>query len=132
MILRMDFAEAAFCELRVDGVLRSSPQEMATWHTNLAHMGDAPGARLLSKAIGRVLFTGVRGRGFPRSSWARRSKKFAGSKHFPTEVGVEAVIEHVRVVRERLVGERALHAAHDGVRALGLGAGVLLIHQFGV
>jgi len=45
---------------------------MATWHTNLAHMGDAPGARLLSKAIGRVLFTGERGRGILRSSLGRR------------------------------------------------------------
>ena len=31
-----------FCELRLDGVLGSSPQEIATWHTKIAHLGDAP------------------------------------------------------------------------------------------
>src|SRR5919112_2488090 len=34
------------------------------------------------------------------------------------------------MARERqVVGQRELHAAHDGVKALGLGAGVLLVHQ---
>src|SRR5919107_6394122 len=34
------------------------------------------------------------------------------------------------MARERLiVWQRELHAAHDGVEALGLGAGVLLVHQ---
>src|SRR5215211_2377880 len=55
------------------------------------------------------------------------------SEHFPTEVGVEAIVEGVCVPRERqIVGQRELHAAHDGVQALGLGAGVLLVHQIGV
>src|SRR5215218_4836968 len=58
---------------------------------------------------------------------------FAVSEGFPTEVGVEAVVEDVCVDRERqVVGQRELHAAHDGVQALGLGAGVLLIHEVGV
>jgi hypothetical protein len=35
--------EGAFCELpRLIGVLGSSPAKMATWHTKLAHLGDAP------------------------------------------------------------------------------------------
>src|SRR5215217_5176649 len=76
-----------------------------------------------------------------RSAWKVNSANFAqtefsevrGSEHFPTEVGVEAVVEHVGVDRERLVvGQRELHAPNDGVQALGLGAGVLLVHQVGV
>jgi hypothetical protein len=52
------------------------------------------------------------------------------SEHFPTEVGVEALVKDVRVKGERLiVGEGELHAAHDGVQPLGLGPPVLLVHQ---
>src|SRR5215203_1361798 len=83
----------------------------------------------------RGLFTLVRGRGILRSwtSAKRSSEKFALSKHVSTEVGVEAVVEHVGVARECLiVGERELHAPHDGVQALGLRAGVLLVHEVGV
>src|SRR5215213_3741053 len=55
------------------------------------------------------------------------------SEHFPTEVGVEAIVEGVCVPRERqIVGQRELHATYDGVQTLGLGAGVLLVHQVGV
>src|SRR5215218_3047546 len=55
------------------------------------------------------------------------------SEHFPTEVGVEALVKDVRVKGERLVvGEGELHAAHDGVQPLGLGPPVLLVHQVGV
>src|SRR5215212_3933579 len=51
----------------------------------------------------------------------------------PPQVGVEAIVERVGVARERMVvGQRELHAAHDGVQALGLGTGVLLVHQVGV
>src|SRR5215210_3727686 len=58
---------------------------------------------------------------------------FAVSEGFPTEVGVEAVVEDVGMARERLVvWQRELHAAYDGVQALGLGAGVLLVQQVGV
>src|SRR5919107_1583206 len=55
------------------------------------------------------------------------------SEHFPTEVGVEALVKDVRVKGERfVVGEGELHAAHDGVQPLGLGPPVLLVHQVGV
>src|SRR5215217_6012695 len=55
------------------------------------------------------------------------------SEHFPTEVGVDALVKDVRVKGERfVVGEGELHAAHDGVQALGLGPPVLLVHQVGV
>src|ERR671916_2446253 len=39
--------EGVFSEVQLPhyGVLRSSPAEMATWHTNLAHMGDAAPTR---------------------------------------------------------------------------------------
>src|SRR5215210_1232997 len=51
----------------------------------------------------------------------------------PAQVGVEAIVERVGVARERMVvRQRELHAAHDGVQALGLGTGVLLVHQIGV
>src|SRR5829696_2356459 len=79
------------------------------------------------------LFTGVCRSGIPRTSPKRRSRKSAVSEHFPAEVGVEAIVEDVGVARERqIVWQRELHAAHDGVQALGLGPPVLLVHQIGV
>src|SRR5215204_7105589 len=36
-----EFSEVNFCFTEFS---RSSPREMATWHTNLAHMGDVPSA----------------------------------------------------------------------------------------
>jgi hypothetical protein len=42
LLVRLRLRRRSFRELRPNGVLRSSPQQMATWHTKIAHLGDAP------------------------------------------------------------------------------------------
>jgi hypothetical protein len=37
-----EYVKGASCELRPNGVLGSSRPEIATWHTKIDHMGDAP------------------------------------------------------------------------------------------
>src|SRR4028118_1813168 len=67
-----------------------------------------------------------------RSPWTR-SFGLAKLERLPAQVGVEAVVEDIRVAGEGLVvGEGELHPPDDGVQALGLGASVLLVHQVGV
>ena len=48
--------EEEFCELRLLGILRSSPPEIATRHTKIVHMGDAlaPDACYRSRVVARV------------------------------------------------------------------------------
>src|SRR3712207_6811940 len=54
-------------------------------------------------------------------------------EHLPAQVGTESVEDGVGVTGQRLiVREDELHAADDGVEAIGLGAAVLLVHQVGV
>src|SRR5918995_270848 len=65
----------------------------------------------------------------PRTSILGRSNL----EGLPPQVGVKAIVEDIRERGECLVvGERELHAAHDGVQPLGLGFPVLLVHQVGV
>ena len=45
---RAKHVERDFCELRQNGVLRSSLPEIAPWHTKIVHLGDVP------LVIGRV------------------------------------------------------------------------------
>jgi hypothetical protein len=60
-----------------------------------------------------------------RTSILGRSKL----ERYPSEVGVEALVEDVGVFHEGVVvGQRELHPTHDGVQALGLGPPVLLVH----
>ena len=42
-----EWVEGAFCELRMCGVLRSSPPEVAIRHTKIVHMADAPSTSCL-------------------------------------------------------------------------------------
>src|SRR5829696_1604479 len=39
--------EEKFCELRLLGILRSSHPQIATWHTKIRHLGDAPSTSCL-------------------------------------------------------------------------------------
>src|SRR5919112_6111931 len=39
-----EWVEGEFCELRLLGILRSSPPEIATGHTKIVLLGDAPDA----------------------------------------------------------------------------------------
>src|SRR5215207_8634668 len=84
------------------------------------------------------LFTEVRGIGILRTSPFGDSAKFAcmeflDLEDFPTEVGVEAIVEDVGVAYQGvIIRQRKLHAAYDCVQTLGFGPPVLLVHQVGV